>query len=69
MSLAHIVSPVNKRIQTDRDGWDEGDSVTGRGRATLDKDALKGRLCSHMGDDSAFGATGGGPKMPENPLH
>jgi hypothetical protein len=57
MSLAHIVSPVNKRIQTDRDGWDEGDSVTGRGWATLDGDALKGHLCFHVGHDSALEAT------------
>lgn len=38
------------------DGRDERDPASGRGWAVLDGDALAGRICIHLGDDSAFTA-------------
>ena len=39
------------------DGFDEGDSTTGRGWASLGEDGtLTGRIYFHMGDDSGFRA-------------
>ena len=37
------------------EGHDEGDQVSGRGRASLSDDgALRGRIFFHQGDDSSF---------------
>ncbi len=43
-----------ERLEFSWEGFDEGDSVSGRGWAILDGDKLKGRIYFHMGDDSSF---------------
>jgi hypothetical protein len=39
------------------DGHDEGDRISGRGWAILTAGTLRGRVCLHNGDESAFSAT------------
>ncbi|MBI1851779.1 MAG: hypothetical protein HYR85_15675 [Planctomycetes bacterium] len=41
-------------------GNDESDAASGRGWATVDGDAMTGRIFIHDGDDSAFTAKRGG---------
>ena len=45
-----------QRIEFSFEGEDEGDSISGRGWATAAGDELKGRLYSHLSDDSWFKA-------------
>ena len=45
----------NGEVQFTFDGFDEGDEVTGRGRARIDDDGLmRGRIWFHLGDESGF---------------
>jgi hypothetical protein len=41
-------------IEFSFDGSDEGDRISGRGWAVLEKDALHGRVLIHHGDESSF---------------
>ena len=43
-----------ERLEFLWEGFDEGNSVSGRGWAILDGDKLNGRIYFHMGDDSSF---------------
>ena len=43
-----------ERLEFSWEGFDEGDSVSGRGWAILEGDKLNGRIYFHMGDDSSF---------------
>jgi hypothetical protein len=57
MDCRHEIVEGRPRVDFSWEGVDEGDSVTGRGWATLEPDgALRGHLYFHLGDDSGFRA-------------
>lgn len=43
-----------KRVDFSFEGFDEGDEISGRGRAHLDGTTLTGRIFFHLGDESGF---------------
>lgn len=47
----------SSRVEFTWEGFDDGASVSGRGRAAIGDDGtLRGRIYFHMGDDSSFSA-------------
>jgi hypothetical protein len=64
MDCRHADVDGSRVVEFTWDGDDDGDRVTGRGRATLQGDgSLNGHIYFHQGDDSGFRAArlDGGP--------
>lgn len=53
---SHIDRQHGQRIEFTWHGFDEGDELSGRGRAEIVDGELHGHLFIHLGDDSAFRA-------------
>ncbi|MEW6586620.1 MAG: hypothetical protein AB1442_13565 [Nitrospirota bacterium] len=50
------IQNVNERLEFTWSGHDEGDEMSGRGWAEVDKKEMKGWIYIHLGDDSGFKA-------------
>jgi len=57
----------SSRIEFTWHGFDEGDAMSGRGRAEIVGDEMQGHLYIHLGDDSAFRAVR--PELPRASRH
>ena len=58
MDCRHFDIDGRRAVEFTWDGDDDGDRVTGRGRATLQHDGyLHGHIYFHQGDDSGFRAS------------
>jgi hypothetical protein len=50
---------ANQRLEFTFQGFDEGDPVSGRGRATVSGSQMTGHICFHRGEESGFTAVKG----------
>ena len=60
LSLDWQADATGNRVDFSFDGFDEGDEVSGKGRAELIGGKLTGRIAFHLGDESGFVAENSG---------